>query len=238
LRQLDQASAMYSSDNNGYFVLNGEGQQSDQYVAWVQQWLNYSGGGSGGTDDTNMALLTGSSCMLSSYLQNPAVFKSPLDISKQYGLSGAPRNRSYSMNGAIACLTNSLASGTNSWLPSGTFKIFTRENQVTTSIGPSDLFIFLEEHPDSINDGFFAVQMPQSALGTTWIDVPAKNGNVCPFAFVDGHAEIHKWLSPGNIPNITWVALTKNGIPELGDRDILWVAKHTTVYANGGGLPY
>jgi prepilin-type N-terminal cleavage/methylation domain-containing protein/prepilin-type processing-associated H-X9-DG protein len=236
VHQLTQAGLVYCSDNNGHYVLNGQGGQDDNFIGWVHQWLDYNGGSNGGTDDTNMDVL--SSCMLGQYLQNPAVFKSPLDLSKQYGLTGVSRNRSYSMNSAIGCATNSSAPAVNTWLPTPTFKIFSTDSQVVNSPGPSDLFYFLEEHPDSINDGEFALTIPTSTLATKWIDVPAKNGNVCPFGFADGHVEIHKWLSPGNIPNVTYVTLKKSGYLELGDPDILWVAKHTTVYATGAGLPY
>ena len=58
------------------------------------------------------------------------------------------------------------------------------------------------------------------------------------FPFADGHAEIHKWLSPGNIPTVTYTTLTKSGIPELNDPDILWVAKHTSARLDGTPLPY
>jgi prepilin-type processing-associated H-X9-DG protein len=156
-------------------------------------------------------------------------------------LSGQPRIRSYSMNSAIGCVTNASTQNPadyDTWLPTPTFKIFSTDSQVVNSPGPSDLFTFLEEHPDSINDGSFAVTIPTSALATKWIDIPAKAGNVCPFSFADGHVEIHKWLNPGNIPNVTYTTVSKSGILELGDPDILWVAKHETVYASGQGLPY
>lgn len=244
LRQLGQASVMYAGDNNGHFVFNGQGGGSDNFIGWVQQWLDYQGGGPSGTDDTNMSLLY--SGMLEPYIQNPAVFRSPLDLSQQFGTSGGPRNRSYSMNAAIGCLTNPAVQtpvDEDTWLPSTKFMVFSTESQVVNSPGPSDLFVFLEEHPDSINDGSFAVEIPQLTISTKWIDVPAKAGNVCPFAFADGHVEIHKWLYPGSIPNVTYATLTKSGLPALGaagqgDPDVLWVAKHTTVYLNGAGLPY
>ena len=246
LRQLDQAWLMYTPDNNGYFVLNGQGQSSDAFVGWIQQWLSYQ---AGNTDNTNMALLTG--CMLGQYLQNPAVFKSPLDISCQTGLGGAPRNRSFSMNAAIGCLTNApgtAGEGTNSWLPSLTFMVYTKESQVINRPGPSDLWVFLEEDPDTINDGSFAVRMPTSPLSTAWVDYPAKFGGVCPFGFADGHVEIHKWLMPGDIPTTSYTQSSPNGQNTLttetggvgqGDPDILWVAKHTSDYIDlSKNLPY
>lgn len=250
LRQLDQGWQMYTSDNNGYFALNGEGNVSDEFIGWVRQWLDYSGGGPNGSDDTNVTLLTTS--MLGPYLQNPAVFKSPLDQSKQFGASGQPRNRSYSMNAAIGCYTNNAETGVGDhWLPTSPtpvsgnyFMAYMRESQVVHSPGPSDLWVFTEEDPDGLDDGSFAVHMPTSTLNTEWINAPTKNGNVCPFAFADGHVEIHKWLYPGSIPTTTYTtALGRSGVPATGgvgqgDPDVLWVAKHTSVYSNGDPLNF
>jgi prepilin-type processing-associated H-X9-DG protein len=113
-----------------------------------------------------------------------------------------------------------------------------KESQLANP-APTDLFVFLDEHPDSVNDGAFAVQMPSSSQATEWIDVPAKShGNCCPVTFADGHVEIHKWLNPGNIPNVTYKSLSKNGIYELGDPDILWMAKHSSARSDGTPLPY
>ena len=243
LRQLGQADLVYTGDNNGHYAINGQGSSSDTFMGWVQQWLDYSGGGNGGTDDTNLNCLNSS--ILFPYLQNPAVFKSPLDLSMQYGLTGQPRNRSYSMNAALGCVTNTSTpiAYLDTWLPSKTFKVYATESQVVNSPGPSDLFMFLEEDPDTINDGSFAVEIPALSFSTKWIDYPAKNGNVCPFVFADGHSEIHKWLYPGQIQNVSYQVLTETehaaqGASGQGDPDVLWVAKHTSVYLSGAGLSY
>lgn len=246
LRQLTQAWLMYNSDNNGTYAINGPGQQSDVYQSWIVQWLDYKGGGPNQTDDTNTAMLATN--LLSQYLQNYAVFKSPLDLSKQYGLGGGvPRNRSYSMNAAVGCFTNGVNGNMqagSTWLPTPTFATFQKESQVIFRPGPSDLWVFLEEDPDTINDGSFAVRMPTSALSTSWVDFPAKNGGVCPFGFADGHVELHKWLVPGDIPNVQNVnpaqqQLTTEKAGNGGDPDILWVAKRTSNYSDPiKSLPY
>jgi len=252
VRQITQSGIMYASDNNGYYVANGQGQQSDQFYGWVQQWLDYEGGGPNGTDDTNTSLLA--TCMLGPYLQNAAVFKSPLDVSKQFGMSGTPRNRSYSMNGAIACYTNNASSSTvggNTWLnptpSSPSYLVYVKESQVVNRPGPSDLWMYLDEQSDSINDGSFAVQMPSSEYITKWVDIPAKYAGVCPFGFADGHVEIHKWLFPGSIPNPTYqpgsdsankTTTSAQGPVGLGDPDVIWLAQHTSAPIVPGSLPY
>jgi prepilin-type N-terminal cleavage/methylation domain-containing protein/prepilin-type processing-associated H-X9-DG protein len=57
---------------------------------------------------------------------------------------------------------------------------------------PGMTWVTVDEHPDSINDGFFIC-----GIGSTrWGDLPASYHNgACGFSFADGHAEIHKWKS-------------------------------------------
>ena len=64
----------------------------------------------------------------------------------------------------------------------------------TTDVpNPSNTWVTLDEHPDSINDGYF-INGPNSMQ---WGDTPGSNhGGGCSFAFADGHSEIKKWLSP------------------------------------------
>ena len=101
-------------------------------------------------------------------------------------------------------------------------------------MSPSDLFTTLDEHPDSINDASFAVNMPASPAQTYWIDVPAKyHVNACGFSFADGHSEIHRWQNPGVIPNPVYygnIGGAANSSPR--NPDVVWVASHTSAIAN------
>src|SRR5207245_11596185 len=55
---------------------------------------------------------------------------------------------------------------------------------------PAKIFVFLDEHPDSINDGYFI----NKADYWQWVDLPASYHNGAGnFSFVDGHAETHRW---------------------------------------------
>ncbi len=100
------------------------------------------------------------------------------------------RPRSYSMNCYVG-----------PYDPSGdaaSFDAGYRKFLKTSSIPlPSDLFVILDEHPDSINDGYF---QPFSSLATYqtdhWHDLPASYHNgACGVSFADGHSEIHHWKS-------------------------------------------
>jgi len=238
LRQLDTAWKMYANEFGGVFPPNEQGSVNAEYVGWVMGWLDYSGGGDLGRDDTNTALLvTSSTALLGPYLKAAGVYKCPADQSHQYGVTGLPRVRSYSMNQAIGPQANGTASGQGPWLPAPPFTVYIKENQVINP-GPSDLFVFLDEHCDSINDGAFSFIMPYTSSGqptpasAQWEDVPAKyHGNSCAFTFADGHAEIHKWISPGQIPNVSYKLISKP-VAAPNDPDIMWLAQHTSALAN------
>ena len=56
----------------------------------------------------------------------------------------------------------------------------------------AQIFVFIEEHPDSINDGYFL-----NRAGTyEWNDLPASYHNgAANLTYADGHAEPHRWVS-------------------------------------------
>ena len=68
--------------------------------------------------------------------------------------------------------------------------------------GPSMAWVLVDEHPDSINDGFFVIDMrgypdPKQAKLP---DLPASYHNRAGgLAFADGHSEIKRWRDPRTI---------------------------------------
>jgi prepilin-type processing-associated H-X9-DG protein len=69
------------------------------------------------------------------------------------------------------------------------YKLWLKQAQVPK---PAKTWLFLDEHPDSINDGYFV----NNDIATSWQDIPASYHNgACGFSFADGHAEIKKWRS-------------------------------------------
>jgi hypothetical protein len=100
-------------------------------------------------------------------------------------------------------------------------------NKSTDFIDPSPslLFVFLDEHADSINDGFMITDPTQNS---TWEDMPASyHGQSCCFSFADGHNEIHKWRSGATCIPVTKTTLTK---PPVGTdkEDNTWMKLHAT----------
>lgn len=244
-RQLMLAWKMYSNDFNGQFVPNEAGiaAADNTFSGWVAGWEDYNIGNS---DNTNtLFLINPTYAKLADYMGRQAgAYKCPADQSLSGGKTGSPRVRSSSMNAAVgADVTAAGLASSGNWIKYSTYRVFQKESEVINP-GPSDLWVIIDEEPDSINDGSFAVQMAASSQATAWIDFPAKyHGNSCGFSFADGHAEIHKWLSPGNIPDPTYTTTTFGSgsaqpTPELGDSDILWLCKHTSSRSDGTSLGY
>ncbi|HZM01530.1 MAG TPA: prepilin-type N-terminal cleavage/methylation domain-containing protein [Candidatus Saccharimonadales bacterium] len=260
VRQLALGWAMYNTDSQGRFPADEEGDNTlvdtaatpPACLPWVNGWLTYTGG-TVGTDgmesDTNINyLVSGKWTSMGPYIKTPNIYKCPADRSLDYGRSGVPRVRSCSMNQAVGCTLDGTAgvpgNGTGNWLSGsgsavgpGTWKIYLKDSDMSKP-SPANLWIFLDEHPDSINDGGFAVQMDGIINSVaTWIDHPsALHGGACAFTFADGHAVIHKWRAPDwktalrLTPNYTigWGQTTEYG---LGSTiDLRWIAEHTSAH--------
>jgi prepilin-type processing-associated H-X9-DG protein len=95
---------------------------------------------------------------------------------------------------------------------------------------PSGIFVFLDEHPDSINDGWFVFcTAADPSERSAWSDLPASYHNgACGFSFADGHSEIRKWVSASTKRP---VLLNTTGFPvSVGSdtRDISWIAVRTS----------
>jgi prepilin-type N-terminal cleavage/methylation domain-containing protein/prepilin-type processing-associated H-X9-DG protein len=93
--------------------------------------------------------------------------------------------------------------------------------------GPAMTFVLLDERQDSINDGYYVVQMDgyRNPATTYIVDYPASYHNsACGFAFADGHSEIHKWRDPRTMPPIG-TALNLN-VSSPNNQDVLWMQDH------------
>ncbi len=91
---------------------------------------------------------------------------------------------------------------------------------------PADYFVTIDEHPDSINDGYF-LNNPGGA--SQWGDGPAWYHNGAGgISFADGHSAIHKWSSATTrIPvRFSWNPPTFDA---AGQRDYRWLIERTAV---------
>jgi prepilin-type processing-associated H-X9-DG protein len=87
----------------------------------------------------------------------------------------------------------------NSWYTDqikGKYFTFRKYSEIIRP-APSQAFVFLDEHPESIDDGYFLVLVDRKAA---WGNFPANYHNgACGLSFADGHAEIRKWRDPGTL---------------------------------------
>lgn len=255
-RQIQIAWITYAGENGGVLPPNPDYNTPPPGISYKARWVGGDmRGGSVGTpytiiDAYNMQLLTDPVfSALGAGLKSAEIFKCPADQSTWKGQS---RVRSYSMNQGVGSAFNGTRqdpghSELGHWLMGagatdpGPWRTYLKDSDITGSTGPSDLFVMVDEHPDSINDGAFAVYVPKNPADTQkWIDVPGKThgGTSCGFSFADGHAEIHRWLDPGSIAPISWEASSSNvgngnGPAVAANPDMIWVAHHATSLKSG-----
>ena len=88
----------------------------------------------------------------------------------------------------------------------------TKLNQLAAP-GPSDSWVFTDEHPDSIDDAILYTS-PLFSDGIGLLpEFPSSNhkGAACGMSFADGHAEIHKWKDSRTIIAVQYT----QGVPNL-----------------------
>jgi prepilin-type N-terminal cleavage/methylation domain-containing protein/prepilin-type processing-associated H-X9-DG protein len=132
------------------------------------------------------------------------------------------RVRSISMNAMVGDAGEFTTSGANVNVPG--YRQFFRGAQIPQ---PSQIFVFIEEHPESIDDGYFLNQ-PEAE---EWHDLPASyHEGAANLAFADGHVEKHRWqMGSTKHPARPIPGLLPLRVSESDDADFDWVMEHTSV---------
>lgn len=122
------------------------------------------------------------------YVSNPDVWKCPAD---KIPAPNGRRVRSLALNGSLQG-SGDFTDPLRTFPPGREYFIPTRSAQVRN---PANVFVCVDEHPDSINDAKFMVDAGQFPPNYYWRDLPASYHNgAAGFSFADGHSEIHKWM--------------------------------------------
>ncbi len=228
-KQLALGWNMFFDENNDDLPgnLDGGGVQTvaNSNTTWVLGWLDFAGGNAfgaayGGSANTNTFVLSELSQLSRNIGKSSGVFKNPADKSLSRGRTGAPRVRSISMNGYL---------GKNRAYTGG-YMMMTKSAHVRK---PSQTFVFVEEREDSINDGWFAVDMsgydPRNPNGWIIVDYPAGyNNGAAAFSFADGHAEFHKWRDSRTVPKLRGGQLLPLNVPSPRNVDVEWMQERST----------
>jgi prepilin-type N-terminal cleavage/methylation domain-containing protein/prepilin-type processing-associated H-X9-DG protein len=232
-KQIAMAWAMYSDDSVGRLVYNRDGTgagKSQGNESWAGGWLEFNNdvaSGADPTDNTNRDLLVNHDKYLySGYLgtyvaKNSSVFKCPGDISTfTVGGAAMPRARSISMNCYVG-EESRVWTDPSHYAPSPGHVSFNKMAQLQW---PVYMFVTLDEHGDSINDGWFASD-PDAQYQI--VDFPASyHGGSAGFSFADGHAEVHKWLDNRTKPLFVQDSAITLNVYLAGDKDVLWLQQH------------
>lgn len=122
------------------------------------------------------------------------------------------------------------ASGSNTNNP-GYVQFF----KMTSIPQPAQIFVFLDEHPDSIDDGYFLNRASQHE----WHDLPASyHDSSAAFSFADGHARMKRWLvASTKAPATPDAAALPFYVAKAQSADFNWVTEHMSVDRDGPDRP-
>ena len=218
-RQLTFAWIMYADDNRETLPPNAATSANGQpsWVAGIMKW-DYPPMASW-ADNYNTTNLTSS--LLGPYCNRSiGIYRCPGD--KIPGVKG-PRVRSLSMNGQMGGIV--VGSDQLPVINSPKYKLFQKQSQILNP-APAMAWVFIDEHADSINDGFFRVDMN---LTTAWRDLPASyHGASGALSFADGHSEIKRWTDSSIRDRPVTKVDISGTVPATPNTDLLWLMDRTT----------
>jgi prepilin-type N-terminal cleavage/methylation domain-containing protein/prepilin-type processing-associated H-X9-DG protein len=205
IRQLVVVWSLYCQDNNNHLP------QVDEWVV---------GNMTDPFDSTNALLLVDrNQSAFARYVTTPQIYKCPGDQSALV--------RSVSMNGRVGNRPSA------PWLAGGGsgYEVFAELHQIRN---PAQIYVFLDERSDSINDASFCMDMSNTGnsdgVGSSnpyWmIDFPASYHNRSGrLSFADGHVESHQWVEPTTLVRLGQAHPTHTS---AADRDAKWLQDHYT----------
>jgi len=226
LRQLQVAWYLYADDHDDRIPPNYAGELAGKYrdtASWVSGWLTYETfpfDAPRFSESTNLGLLVpGGFGSVGAYTKSPAIYKCPADKSWiQIAGQRHSRVRSVAVNDSM----NSSVNGDE-----GSWHVF-RKTSAIVSPGPSQAFVFVDEHEDSIGDGCFAVDPQTVWPDMWWAELPtSRHRGAGTFSFADGHTESRKWVDSRTLVPVRRV---KGGYDNYSpqNKDVLWVQERAT----------
>jgi prepilin-type N-terminal cleavage/methylation domain-containing protein/prepilin-type processing-associated H-X9-DG protein len=230
-RQLMIAWSMYAHDSGDRLVpsfhgVDAQGGAFDPTIGpgWAEGWEDWTTRG----DNTNLDYLVSDKySRLAPYIaKSKNLFKCPADTYL------SPIQRAQGWVRRVRSVSGNIGVGDgNAERDGGPWDTAYRHIKKYSDFiypGPDQNWVYVDEHPDSINDaGLF------NPHAWAWLDMPATYHNgACGFSFADGHAEIHKWRASMSSPRALAVKYTDGSdmpgllAPRVGDADICWMNFH------------
>lgn len=229
-RQLAVAWTLYADDHGDRlpYNLGGTGVRRVALLKTNLNWVNHVLDWSTNSDNFDPTTLTEAS--LGSYVSRGVpVYRCPSDhvLSEQQRAAGwTARVRSYSMNAMVGDAGEVSLQGFNVNNP-GYVQFF----KLGTIPHPSEIFVFLDEHPDSINDGYFLNKYSNYTY-YRWIDLPASyHHGAGALSYADGHSELHRWrMASTRVPAHAGAIDLPAEVTAAEAADFNWVLSRMSVY--------
>ncbi len=227
LKRLQDAFQMYAEDNDGTLVVN----EDNSFGGWIQENMSFDG--SRVQNRSAEFMMNPETHLLWPYVKDAYVFRCPSDYTQvRFRGKSYQRVRSVSLSGAMGTDRFGIQAR-GFWLPaSAGWQVFSNLAQLEAG-SPSLLITFMVEHPDSINDGTYAFQMPGNpsnfpefnSAQTRWVDFPASfHGGGDSIAFADGSVGTRYWTDPRTIVGPTYGSGIATTPSQANNTDILWLA--------------
>ncbi len=189
IRQLQLAWTLYSHNHSDRIVPNNSEKRGFIQTAVSNEWGNSWVWGNAQQDDSVYGLTNG---LLFAELSSSLTYRCPSDKSRVADRPGLSRFRSYSANLWL-----------NAHITSGTYEQGVNDDDehnmrsVSEMAHPEKVFVFLDEHEQSIGDGMVSAPYPDDGPAWWGGGMPSDRHNQgCNFAFVDGHLDHHRWKAP------------------------------------------
>jgi hypothetical protein len=174
------------------------------------------------SDNTNTETIT--QAALGSYVSGTlSVYRCPSDsylAAVQSAAGWDSRLRSYAMNGFM---------GQSQISPSSPSSPAARQFLKITDVPPkaSDIFVFLDESPNNLNDGSFALNKTVVAGTTINNDTPALwHNNSSALSFSDGHVSLHRWQNQNSASGSSGGTAQPSALTQPVSADLQWLSDH------------
>ena len=208
-KQLGLAWVMYAGENSENLAVNSDlSKPYNGTPSWITgspflDWLT-------GSQNTNTAnLVDDEYSLLGNNLgRNYQVFACPA----ANFVSSLQRSQGWDHRCRSVAINASAGAGSKSWKTLGTQYSAKKSSDFHTP-GPSDVWLFTDEHPDYIDDGIFYTST-NAALTQLYEFPGCQHGGAAGISFADGHAEIHKWKGIFANQPVTYNYLTLSGPPK------------------------
>ena len=226
-KQLTLAWIMYAGDYSENLPINND--QSKDYngsKCWVGGKLDWQANAA--NFNTQILQREDISSLAPYTARSLEVYWCPSDrfvASAQSGM-GEHRIRSVAMDAAVGdgqALANHQKCADFPWM---TYWAVKTTDFITP--GPSDSWVFIDEHPDAIDDNILYTN-PSATSGTgSFTELPSSlhSGSVG-ISYADGRAEIHKWVDGNTLRGVKYSQSNAQRVNVTNSRDLQFLALKT-----------